>query len=135
MDTLESRLAEVLDELSLEGDWNDRYRLLVAWGDELDPLPEAECGPQTEVSGCSSPLWLKVWWAGGVLRVQGSTPGILPKAMVALVCRLFDGLAAVSGTAADLLGPLDMKKNLSPTRYMVLERMMTRVLSSGSPAE
>ena len=129
MDTQESRLAEVLDELSLEGGWNDRYRLLVGWGEALELLEDAECVPGTEVAGCSSPLWLKTWWEDGILRVKGSTPGILPKALLALVIRLFDGLASVSGSPEDILGPLDMKRNLSPTRYVVLENMIRQALT------
>lgn len=128
METLDDRLAEVKAEFELAGDWNDRYRLLVDWSDDLDPLPSSECLADHEVPGCSSPLWLRARWSEGVLRVQGASPGILPKALVALVCRLFDGLESV-GPLGGLLDDLGLRRNLSPTRFLVLENMVDRVVS------
>lgn len=130
METLESRLDEVVEELSFVGDWTDRYRLLVQWGEEADPLPEAEQVPAWEVSGCSSPLWLKVRRHEGRLEVKGASPGILPKALVAVVCRLFDGLETAQGSACDVLDRLEMRRHLSPTRALVLERMVSRALEA-----
>jgi cysteine desulfuration protein SufE len=135
MESLETRLAALVEELSFAGDWSDRYRLLVEWGEEGEPLPEADRTPESEVAGCSSPLWLRVRRVGGLLEVRGFSPGILPKALVAVVTRLFDGLPAATGSAAELLNRLDLRRNLSPTRVLVLERMFDRVLErAGSPA-
>jgi len=135
MDTLESRLEAVVEELNFAGDWTDRYRLLVQWGEENEPLPEAERVPDDEVAGCSSPLWLRVRRHHGYLEVRGASPGILPQALMALVCRLFDGLAEASGSASDLMSRLELRRHLSPTRAMVLERMFERALagSRGTP--
>jgi len=127
MDSLESRIADVLEEFSFAGDWNDRYRLLVEWGEGEAPLPDEELVPEWEVSGCSSPLWLRVRRDGGVLEVQGASPGILPKALVALVVRLFHGLNDISGAGPEVLDKLDLRRNLSSSRGMVLERMIDRV--------
>jgi len=134
MESLETRLAALVEELSFAGDWTDRYRLLVEWGEEGEPLPEADRTPDCEVAGCSSPLWLRVRRVGGLLEVRGFSPGILPKALVAVVTRLFDGLPGAAGSAAELLNRLDLRRNLSPTRVLVLERMFDRALArSGSP--
>ena len=126
METLNDRLAEVKAEFELAGDWNDRYRLLVDWSDDLDPLTPAECLVEHEVAGCSSPLWLRVRWQDRVLQVRGASPGILPKALVALVCRLFDGLDRLDPVVG-LLDELELRRNLSPTRFAVLESMVERV--------
>lgn len=128
---MDSRLEDLVAELELAGDWTDRYRTLVAWGEEMDSLAEAERVAAFEVPGCSSPLWLKAWWEGTVFRVQGASPGILPQALVALVVRLFDGLETVSGSAPGVLGRLGLTRHLSPTRSLVLERMVDRCLSCG----
>jgi cysteine desulfuration protein SufE len=129
MDSLQTRLADIVEELTYAGDWTDRYRLLVEWGEAAGALPEADCLPEWEVSGCSSPLWLRVQWSEGRLAVRGASPGILPKALVALVMRLFDGLADAEGKASDLIDRLDLSRHLSPTRLLVLTRMLDRVLS------
>ena len=129
MESLETRLTDLVEELTFAGDWNDRYRLLVEWGEALEPLPEDQRLPQWEVSGCSSPLWLRVRWVDGQLEVRGASPGILPQALVGVVVRLFDGVEVVQGTAASLIDQLEMRRNLSPTRLLVLERMLDRALS------
>ena len=127
MDSLEERILLVEDEFSLVGDWNDRYRLLVEWGDAAPPLPEDERCPEWEVAGCSSPLWLKVTWQGDTIQVRGASPGLLPRALAALLVRLFDGLDDVSGATPALLERLDLRRHLSPTRGMALERMLERI--------
>jgi len=129
METLEERLTAVVEELTFAGDWSDRYRLLVQWGEEAEALPEAERTSQDEVSGCSSPLWLRVRRSGDHLEVQGFSPGLLPQALVALVCRLFDGLPRAQGSAAAIMDQLELKRHLSPTRALVLERMLSRALA------
>jgi len=130
MDDLESRLELLLDELRLEGDWNDRYRLLVAWGDEAVPLPEHERAPEDAVVGCSSPLWLQVR-RDTALRVRSASPGVLPRALAALICRLFDGLDRLPDPFPPIVDRLDLRRHLSPTRVLTFERMLGRVQERG----
>ena len=132
MDTLETRLQDLVKELTFAGDWTDRYRLLVQWGEETEPLAEAECTPADEVSGCSSPLWLRARRLDGVLDVRGSSPGILPKALLAVVVRLFNGLPVAEGSVADVMSRLELNRHLSPTRALVLERMLTRAFDASA---
>jgi cysteine desulfuration protein SufE len=129
METLASRLASLVEELEFAGEWNDRYRMMVEWGEELEPLAEDARTPATEVPGCSSPLWFDAHWEAGALVVRGASPGILPKALVALVCRLFDGVSEVSGSVTLLMDTLGLAKNLSPTRTLVMERLLDRALN------
>jgi len=130
--TLDERLDELTAELELAGDWNDRYRLLVEWGEALEALPEEQRSAEWEVTGCSSPVWLKVSTKEGRLAVAGASPGILPKALLALVVHTFDGLTSLTGTPAEVLGRWGVARHLSPTRSMVLERLVARVYALGA---
>ncbi|MEI8096092.1 MAG: SufE family protein [Spirochaetales bacterium] len=138
METLQDRLAEVDAEFDLAGEWNDRYRLLVQWGTDLAPLPEAERTPDCFVSGCSSPLWLKVE-RGDQCRVRGFSPGYLPQALVALLVRLYDGLSPEGlGEVVDISTRLDLGRHLTPTRDLTFRRLCARVdqtlrLEAGAP--
>ena len=129
MESLESRLTAVVEELQFAGDWTDRYRLLVEWGEAAEALPEEERVEADEVAGCSSPLWLRVRRHGGALEVKGASTGILPKALLAVVYRLFDGLVEAEGSVDNLMERLELNRHLSPTRAIVLERMFGRVLA------
>ena len=127
MDSLESRISSVEEELTLAGDWNDRYRLMVEWGEADDPLPGPQCLPEFHVFGCTSPLWLRVRRVGGIVEIRGASPGILPRALVALVRRVFDGLEVVESPDPGLLDRLDLRRHLSFTRVLVLEKLLERV--------
>lgn len=129
METLESRLAEVVEELEFAGEWNDRYRLLVQWGEEAPQMPEADRLDADLVPGCSSPLWLRVHREAGAIAVSGASPGLLPMALVALLIRLFDGVESAEGTPSLVMDQLDLRRHLSPSRALVFERMLTQALS------
>jgi cysteine desulfuration protein SufE len=130
MDDLESRLELVLDEFTLAGDWNDRYRLLVEWGDEAVPLPEDDRRTDDEVPGCSSPLWLRVE-RQETLSVRAASTGLLPRALASLLCRLFDGLPALPEPFPAVADRLDLRRHLSPTRMHTFERMLERIKERG----
>jgi cysteine desulfuration protein SufE len=130
MDDLESRLEQVVEELQFAGDWNDRYRLLVDWGDEAVPLAENDRRTEDEVPGCSSPLWLRVERADA-LSVKAASTGVLPRALAALLCRLFDGLAALPDPFPPVAERLDLRRHLSPTRMHTFERMLDRIKERG----
>ena len=85
METLEGRVAEVEAEFELAGEWNDRYRLLVQWGTDLEPLPEAERTETCFVSGCSSPLWL----VAGLADARGDRATVVALSSNATPGRLF----------------------------------------------
>jgi cysteine desulfuration protein SufE len=133
MDTLASRLDSLVEELRFVGDWTDRYRLLVEWGESLEPLPAEERVSGTEVAGCSSPLWLSVRWVDGALQVRGASPGILPKALLSLIYRLFGGVSDTTGSVAQIMDALELPRNLSPTRTLVMERLLERALTCPRP--
>jgi cysteine desulfuration protein SufE len=120
-------MASVMEEMTLAGDWTDRYRLLVEWGERDDPLSEDERRPEFQIPGCSSPLWLRVRWRGHAVEVKGASPGLFPRALVALLVRLFDGLDEVCGACPAVLDSLDLRRHLSLTRGLVLERMLERI--------
>lgn len=124
METLESRILDLEAELSLAGDWNDRYRMLVEWGESLESLPVEDQNPEWAVPGCSSPLWFRVRWSHEAIEVRGASPGIVPKALVAVVSRLYDGLTTVETSPVGLSERLGLSRNLSPTRAMVFERLL-----------
>lgn len=130
MNALDERVADLKAELELAGGWTDRYRQLVEWGEALEPLDEALRTDELLVSGCSSPLWLQVRAVDGVWAVHGASTGILAQALLAVVVRLFDGLPVQGAEAAAVAHELELDRNLSPTRALVFERMLGRVLEA-----
>src|SRR4028118_996539 len=78
-------LADVHDDYELL-DADDRYRLLIDLGRELEPMPEALKTDATLVRGCSASVWVyPVPQSDGRLHFLADSNAAITKGIVALV--------------------------------------------------
>ena len=100
-------LDDIYDEYELlEGE--DRYRLLIDLGRQLDPMPEALKTEATKVRGCSASVWLYPTTEGGRLHFLADSNAAITKGIVALV------LSAVQDKPAEKIAQLDVAAELAP---------------------
>jgi len=100
-------LQNIYDEYELlEGE--DRYRLLIDLGRQLDPMPEALKTEATKVRGCSASVWLYPTTEGGRLHFLADSNAAITKGIVALV------LSAVQDKPAEKIAQLDVAAELAP---------------------
>ena len=113
----------------LEAD--DRYRLLIDLGKELEPMPDALKTDATLVRGCSASVWLyPVAQEDGRLHFLADSNAAITKGIVALVL-----LAAQDRTPADILAtdfdaalaPFDLKNQLSSNRTQGIPNMIALI--------
>ncbi len=113
----------------LEGD--ERYRLLIELGRELDPMPDALKTEATKVRGCSASVWVYPTQAeGGRLHFLADSNAAITKGIVALVLAAVQDrpAAEVAGTdIAALLAPFDLKNQLSSNRTQGVPNMITLI--------
>lgn len=112
----------------LEGD--ERYRLLIELGRELDPMPDALKTDATLVRGCSASVWVYPTGNGGKLHFLADSNAAITKGIVALVIsavqdRPASEVAAMDVTAA--LAPFDLKNQLSSNRTQGVPNMIALV--------
>ena len=102
-------LNDILDEYELL-DGEDRYRLLIELGRELEPMPDALKTDATMVRGCSASVWVYPTVADGRLHFLADSNAAITKGIVALV------LAAVAGPSARGRGRarMDVNEALAP---------------------
>ncbi len=123
-------LTDILDEYEfLESD--ERYRLLIELGRELEPMPDALKTDATLVRGCSASVWVyPTQTADGSLHFLADSNAAITKGIVALV------LAAVqdrpAGEVADMditaaLEPFDLRNQLSSNRTQGVPNMIALV--------
>ena len=48
---------EIIDEFNAFDDWMDRYSLLIDYGNNLEPFPEADRTDKNLIDGCQSKVW------------------------------------------------------------------------------
>lgn len=112
----------------LEGD--ERYRLLIDLGRELDGMPDALKTDATLVRGCSASVWVYPTSKDGRLHFLADSNAAITKGIVALVIAAVQDrpareVAAMDVTAA--LEPFDLKNQLSSNRTQGVPNMIALV--------
>ena len=123
-------LAEVqADYELLEAD--DRYRLLIDLGRELEPMPDPLKTEATLVRGCSASVWVyPVPQPDGRLHFLADSNAAITKGIVALILlavqdRSPQDIAATDFEAA--LAPFDLKNQLSSNRTQGIPNMIALI--------
>ena len=123
-------LTDIHDEYAfLEPD--DRYRLLIDLGRQLEPMPAALKTEATLVRGCSAKVWLyPTTDDAGRLHFLADSDAHITKGMVALVLAAVQDRAPAEVLATDIegeLAPFDLKAQLSSNRTQGLPNMIALI--------
>ena len=116
----------------LEGD--ERYRLLIELGRELEDMPDALKTDATLVRGCSAAVWVYPTGAeengGEKLHFLADSNAAITKGIVALVIAAVQDKPAADVAAMDVVGalePFDLKNQLSSNRTQGVPNMIALV--------
>ncbi|MEO0644213.1 MAG: SufE family protein [Pseudomonadota bacterium] len=122
-------LTDILEEYEfLEGD--ERYRLLIELGRELDDMPDALKTDATLVRGCSAAVWVYPTDSGERLHFLADSNAAITKGIVALVIAAVQDQPAnevASMDVADALAPFNLKNQLSSNRTQGVPNMIALV--------
>lgn len=123
-------LSDIAEEYTfLEGD--ERYRLLIELGRELEPMPDALKTDATLVRGCSASVWVYPTQLGdGRLHFLADSNAAITKGIVALVLSAVQDQPAAKVAKTDIaveLAPFDLKNQLSSNRTQGLPNMIVLV--------
>lgn len=115
--------------LFLDGD--ERYRLLIELGRELDPMPAALKTDATLVRGCSASVWVyPTQTEGGQLHFLADSNAAITKGIVSLVITAVQDRPAAEVADTDiaaLLAPFDLKNQLSSNRTQGVPNMIALI--------
>ncbi|WP_133364738.1 SufE family protein [Qipengyuania sediminis] len=134
-------LTEIAEEYEfLEAD--DRYRMLIELGRELEPMPAPLKTEATLVRGCSAQVWVYPTGDARALHFLADSNAAITKGIVALVIAAVQDRPAPEVAAMDIeaaLEPFDLTRQLSSNRTQGLPNMIALVKShaariAGSPA-
>lgn len=112
----------------LEGD--ERYRLLIELGRELDAMPAALKTDATLVRGCSAMVWIYPTEADGRLHFLADSNAAITKGIVALVISAVQDRPAAEVAAMDItaaLEPFDLRNQLSSNRTQGVPNMIALI--------
>ena len=123
-------LTDIFEEYDfLDGD--DRYRLLIELGRELEPMPDALKTDATLVRGCSASVWVyPVPQDDGRLHFLADSNAAITKGIVALVLAAVQDRPAAEVAAMDVaaaLAPFDLTRQLSSNHTQGVPNMIALV--------
>ena len=128
-------LTDILDEYEfLEGD--ERYRLLIELGRELEPMPDALKTDATLVPGCSASVWVyPTRTEDGRLHFLADSNAAITKGIIALVLSAVQDQPPAAVAAMDMasaLEPFDLKNQLSSNRTQGIPNMISLIQDTAS---
>lgn len=128
--SLPAAAQEALDAFTACPGWEQRARLLMQWGERLQPLSEDERSEANRVSGCESQVWLVGTRNGDAWQFRAASDARLIRGLLAVL------LARVEGQdneqlqqldLADWFSQLGLARQLSPSRSNGLNAVLQRM--------
>ena len=122
-------IRDIRDEYELL-DAEDRYRLLIDLGRQLEPMPDALKTDATKVRGCSASVWVYPTVSGGRLHFLADSNAAITKGIVALVLSTVQDKPAsevAEMDVAECLAPFELRKHLSANRTQGVPNMIALV--------
>ena len=110
--------------------WEARARLLMQWGEQLEPLTAAQCSSEHLVQGCESQVWLIAMRHGEHWQFQAGSEARLLRGLLAVLLARVNGLTAGELASVDLVdwfNQLGLSRQLSPSRSNGLQAVLQRM--------
>lgn len=129
----QSSSARSLDDIFEEYDFldaDDRYRLLIDLGRELEDMPDALKTDATLVRGCSASVWVYPTEKDGQLHFLADSNAAITKGIIALVLSAVQDKAASEVATMNIAGALerfDLKNQLSSNRTQGIPNMIALI--------
>jgi cysteine desulfuration protein SufE len=111
-------------------DADDRYRLLIDLGRQLEPMPEALKTDATLVRGCSAAVWVYPTRQGERLHFLADSNAAITKGIIALVLATVQDRTPADILATDIegaLAPFDLRNQLSSNRTQGIPNMIALI--------
>ncbi|WP_395504783.1 SufE family protein [Ectopseudomonas hydrolytica] len=121
---------QALEAFNACPDWEQRARLLMQWGERLQPLSDAERIDEHRVHGCESLVWLVAEKQDGIWHFRAGSEARLLRGLLAVLLARVDGLGSDELARLDLAGwfeQLGLQRQLSPSRSNGLNAVLQRM--------
>jgi cysteine desulfuration protein SufE len=126
-------LSDILAEYEFL-DPDDRYRLLIDLGRDLEPMPDPLKTDATLVRGCSASVWVyPTRMDDGRLHFLADSNAAITKGIIALVLTTVQDRTPADIAATDIqaeLAPFDLKTQLSSNRTQGIPNMISLIRST-----
>lgn len=130
MSGLPDTAREALATFAQAPGWEQRARLLMQWGERLEPLDDGERSEANRVAGCESQVWLVGERQNGRWHFRAASDARLIRGLLAVLLARVNGLDANELTQVDMadwFASLGLSRHLSPSRSNGMNAVLQRM--------
>lgn len=134
---LSPEASQALEAFEQARGWEQRARLLMQWGEHLEPLGDSNKTEANRVHGCESLVWLVAVQDDGHWRFKAGSDARMLRGLLALLLVRVQGLASDQLAALDLSAwftQLGLERQLSPSRSNGLHAVLLRMAELATQA-
>lgn len=128
--SLSAQAQQALEAFSQAPGWEQRARLLMQWGERLEPLTDEQKVEANRVHGCESTVWLVVEQRDDGWHFRAASDARMIRGLLALLLVRVQGLGSQELRALNLAGwfeALGLARQLSPSRSNGLNAVLQRM--------
>ncbi|MCO6057103.1 SufE family protein [Pseudomonas sp. MOB-449] len=128
--SLPAKAQDALAAFAAAGGWEQRARLLMQWGERLEPLTDAERNDTNRVHGCESQVWLVGEPQDAHWHFRAASDARLIRGLLAVLLVRVEGLPADELATVDLpdwFNQLGLGRQLSPSRSNGLNAVLKKM--------
>lgn len=124
---------ELLEDFEFLDSWEDRFRLIVELGRELEPMDPADKNDETRMYGCQSQVWIKSELIPGDpprLHFVGDSDAQIVKGLIFIVLDIYNDKTPREILDFDIHGlfdKLELANHLTPSRANGLNNMVETI--------
>lgn len=130
MNDLPEAACKALTAFAQAPGWEQRARLLMQWGERLEPLDDGERSEANRVAGCESQVWLVGERQNGRWHFRAASDARLIRGLLAVLLARVNGLDAdelARVDMADWFASLGLSRHLSPSRSNGMNAVLQRM--------
>ena len=125
-EAIEALQQELLEDLSIFQQWEERYEYVISLGRRLSEMPETRKTEDRLIKGCQSQVWVDADISPeGVVSFLADSDSTITKGMIALFVQVLNGQHRDAVLKADLsfIDQTGLKEHLAPSRANALNLM------------
>ena len=129
MSNIEEKKNQLVSELRAETSKDDRFRLLVQKGKDIEGLPEGERDDKFLIKGCMSRAWLVPKFENGLVYFKADSEATIVKGIISVLVGVYSGHSPDDILAVDpsFLKEAGVEEALSMNRRSGLVNMIKQI--------
>ena len=115
-------IKDVVEEMEVCWDWDERYRYILELGRKLPPMPETAKTDENLIPGCQSTAWMisaLITNGKARIRILADSDSQIVKGLIAILYVAYSGHTVdeiAEFDIEDLFERLELRRHLSPVR-------------------